>query len=352
MAFTVVGTKVYYANAMNGSYRSGTLNGDGSITWDSGEIVTGFSFARPSIAIDSNGKAFIVGGGTNAHFVVVSNVTGSWTSTTLSRVSAVFNLPQVTALTSGQMAIVVSDYTGDNPDIFIFNGFSWTKKTSLSANTYGMLYSDIVGTNYVGHDQVQGAFWNNTLQTIDYVSYDVQNDSWSTPFNITNHISYPSAISAYENTLVIGYSDNIVNMIAARASYFQGIVWQPEFTISPAPESPHNLIGFYFTTLPQKFNAIFDVATGGVYFIDDPLPSNITIIDLAHATDSVGPIGVFVVVMDFAHATDFVFTNFFSLIDFATATDSIIISGNKVYVSMTDKAYAQDFISVARFTND
>jgi hypothetical protein len=217
-----------------------------------------------------------------------------------------------------------------------------------------MLYSDIVGTNYAGHDQVQGAFWNNPIfQTIDYVFYDVQNDTWSTPFNITNNASYPSAISAYGDTLVIGYSDTIANVIAARASYFQGIVWQPEFTISPAPHSPHNLIGFYFTTLPQKFNAIFDVATGGVYFIDDPLPSNVTVTDLAHATDSISlEIATSIVIVDFAHATDFVFTNYFSLMDFATATDSIIISGNKVYVSLTDKAYAQDFISVARFIND
>lgn len=43
-------------------------------------------------------------------------------------------------------------------------------------------------------------------------------------------------------------------------------------------------------------------------------------------------------------------TNFtpITLLDFATATDSISISGNQVAVTLFDQAYAQDFISVAR----
>lgn len=336
MAFTVVGTKIYYANTMNGSYRSGTLNGDGSITWDGSEDVTSFYFFNPTIAIDSNGKAFIAGGGTDTDFEVVSNVTGSWAQTTLSRVSAVFNVPQITALTNGQMAVVVSDYNGDYPDIFIFDGSSWTQKTPLIAKTYGMLYSDIVGTNYTFHDQVQGAFWDSVFQTIDYVSYDVQNDSWTTPFTITSSVAYPSAISVYENTLVIGYSESAVQTIAARTSYFQGAVWESEFTVSTAPYSPFNFIGFYFTTLPQKFSVVFDVASGGIYSIDDPLSSNVTVTDTAYATDS---ISIEVTVIPIV------------IIDYATATDSIVIYFAH-FATVVDRAYAQDFISVARFTDD
>ena len=80
-------------------------------------------------------------------------------------------------------------------------------------------------------------------------------------------------------------------------------------------------------------------------------PKFVAVVDSATATDSISIsiLGHTITVTDFATAVDFILTNAPFIMDSATATDFIIVGFLKI---VKDKAYAQDFISVARFTDD
>jgi hypothetical protein len=340
MAFTVVGTTVYYANGFTGNFRTGTLNGDGSITWVSAEVNTGVAGfgVTATIAIDSGGHAYIAWD-TVTGVTILTNRTGLWTvdATILRAGGPGGNVPHLVSLSGGLMGLLIGNFTGSTLDVWRFNGVSWNQGTSTSL-TYSSLYSDAKGNVVNGHDVIQCALEgiSGGMNTgVNYIAYDNNTNIWSSPIAFTNNAwTYPTIMSIDGGAMAVGWTDYSTTSIVFTTSGDNGVFWSPKIglAVSPTSNHPFNFAAFYSaSSVPQTYNIIFDDSLlGEVFWMDAPL-SLYTVIDTAHAIDFI--------------TTN---TSYIIVTDSATATDSIILTFDLEQLTVRDKAYAVDIISVAR----
>ncbi len=146
IAFDCLSGLVYYAGGMDSGsdqhfyFNSGTLNSDGSISWNSETSVqtVGFTVNAPTIALDSSGNVWVAvqtqslsGTSFNEVFEKVGGVWISWPTAQVTDTSG-SPIPQLVSLTAGKMALLSGDDTSPG-NLETFDGSAWHKGASVPA---------------------------------------------------------------------------------------------------------------------------------------------------------------------------------------------------------------------------
>jgi len=267
------GSHVAYADGygLGLSYRLGTTNSDGSITWATTEqtVTSGFAY-HPSITFDANDYSWIVyrtpyTGQVNVTKNSVKN--GSWITesgfpTQLSSGSTSANFRQVIVpLGSGAMYAIYASLAQINGTYW--DGFSWdTSETITSTNTVQGGFSAVVDSS----GNIHLAFLRATTYDIVYVKRT--GSSWGSEIELVSSqgsSAYPS-ISKHSSDLYIFWCYN--NYI--RVIEYESGAWQlpknwaseteynaPTLTSAYTTDST-DMVAVVWTQGSSPFNVLFD----------------------------------------------------------------------------------------------
>lgn len=276
-SITFDGTYIHYVIRTNGGtyYRRGTPNTDGSITWSAAEQSVPGGPERSTIAIDTDGHAYIAYDGSDCDVTKNDNTDGTW-STAAGWPQTVKNgaygggAQAIVALTNGRMLVVYSEHVAPSPaplGVRRWDGTAWGAERTTSSNYEAQTGFAVVAQD----DDAHIVFLKDVSYDIIYVKYNYSTNSLSSETTVypgATSTSYPAIVRVPDtNDLYVFWENDPTNdHIYYRKYNYYTNTWEDyvdlvdESVIDGLPAT-----GQYLNT-----DYTSDIDKVGVYYISDP----------------------------------------------------------------------------------
>lgn len=209
----------FITTVSNNYYQKGTINSDGSFTWDADkQLVSTTGLAWCDITVDSNGYPWVGGRGNwneTQQFPVVTNSStkdGTWTEDVMLNLTTSDGsgnwYTSLEALNDGKVMAIYNLYYTGNILSCLYNGSEWETQATVSDYVAG-LNGDSFSTVADG-DNIHLVYVNASDHDLRYVNY-TYGSGWGTEVLVEEDVddAYPAlSIDKTNNRLYVFWSEN------------------------------------------------------------------------------------------------------------------------------------------------